>query len=484
MATTDRAEAENKRYLVLLLVLVAAALWIIPLGSSLTTDETGTYWVIKDGLRDVITRSRRFQGQTPTYYVIEWMARHVGRSEVALRLPSIAALALGTYLLFRLARYLFDAETGLLAAIAFATLGSVAVAAADVRPYAFAVTATIAATLALIRWLDRGRIVDGVAYVVLAALSVYFHYLFGAALAVHAIYAILRVRAGAAVKARDLGWVLLALTLALLPAAGQASSLLGRRSTLSSWAPEFSIEGFFRRLLPPALVAGTLAGILVARAIGSRIDPVRPRADVPALILTWVVVPPLLVFIAARATQTSVFTPRYILSAAPGLALAAGWSLRSLRAPQARRAAALTLALVALLANLDPSHGDQDWIGAIGRVNSMITDPSTPVLFQGGFTESAQIDWLTDPERASYLDAPLAYYPVRGRVSPLPLSLTSAAQPYLEGLAGLVRSSARFFVVTVYYPFDDWLDGRLADFSRQSVGTFGIVKVTLFERSS
>lgn len=92
------------------------------------------------------------------YFLMQWGIRElVGTNEVLLRLPSFLALGLGTLRPVPLGKLLFDAETGLLPGVVFASTGSVAFAAADARPYALALTALISATHVLVRWLDRGR---------------------------------------------------------------------------------------------------------------------------------------------------------------------------------------------------------------------------------------------------------------------------------------------------------------------------------------
>ena len=73
----------------------------------------------------MLDRSVEFQSMPPTYFMIAWVARRVGGiSEIALRVPSVIAMALATYLLYRLGRRLFDAETGLIAAVVLATTNS------------------------------------------------------------------------------------------------------------------------------------------------------------------------------------------------------------------------------------------------------------------------------------------------------------------------------------------------------------------------
>ena len=101
---------------VLLGGLAAAAvvrLWILPLASSLSLDELGTAWASGGGFGEILARARLFPQSVP-YVAIVWLARAVGgSSELALRLPSLAAAGLAVYWLYRLGRDLFDRETGL-----------------------------------------------------------------------------------------------------------------------------------------------------------------------------------------------------------------------------------------------------------------------------------------------------------------------------------------------------------------------------------
>ena len=118
----------------------------------------------------------RFRAKYPLYYVGLWLTnRVVGHSEAALRLPSLVCIGLGTFLLFRIARRLADTETARLAIVAFAVWPQVVFAASDARPYALATVLAIAATWALIQWLDHGGWMRASFAVVLAASIPYAH---------------------------------------------------------------------------------------------------------------------------------------------------------------------------------------------------------------------------------------------------------------------------------------------------------------------
>lgn len=166
-------------------------------------------------------------------------------------------MAARAYLFFKLAARLFDPETGLLATIAFAAAGPIAFAATDFRPYAFALASLIASTLLLLRWLETGKQGQGIAYAFLAALTVYFHYLFAPALLFQSIYAALRYRGGLSGSA--LLAVAATLGLLLLPALNHLRLLLDQREVLSV-ALDLSLPALLQYLTPPTLTIALLGG--------------------------------------------------------------------------------------------------------------------------------------------------------------------------------------------------------------------------------
>ena len=168
-------------------------LWVLPIRSSFWLDETGTYWIIKEGLANLFARAMEWSGESPLYYLVAWLAHFVpGRTEVILRLPSLIAMIAATWLLYKLAARLFDVETAPLVVLVFACSEQVAFAAADARPYALALLLLIASTWMLVCWLDSGRLLHAAVYVSLTVLTIYAHPLFAIALAGHTRYAFAR----------------------------------------------------------------------------------------------------------------------------------------------------------------------------------------------------------------------------------------------------------------------------------------------------
>jgi uncharacterized membrane protein len=132
-------------------------------------DETGTFWVIQGDLADVIRRALDFQGQFPLYHVLLWgWTRIAGTGELALRLPSLFAALLATWLCYRLALRLFgEVAIARIAACVFVLLHPVAFAAADARPHALALAALLGAALRSSGGSESERLRDGAAFVAL-----------------------------------------------------------------------------------------------------------------------------------------------------------------------------------------------------------------------------------------------------------------------------------------------------------------------------
>ena len=56
------AERAESRYLWPPLILSILLLWLLPMGNSLGLDESGNWWVIKDGVSKMLERSRIWTG--------------------------------------------------------------------------------------------------------------------------------------------------------------------------------------------------------------------------------------------------------------------------------------------------------------------------------------------------------------------------------------------------------------------------------------
>ena len=217
-------------------------------------------------------------------------------------------------------------------------------------------------------------------------------------------------------------------------------------------------------LLPPMLVASVFLGSLFARMRDRvRVAPVPARSSTLVLLGTWLLFPVVTLFLVSTLTPVDFLSPRYFASVTPAIALFAGWAIASLQPAAVRRLVAFVLAILSVLAFGGTLKNGEDWRGtaAFERAHA---DPDTVVLLHPALVESAQLDWFSDPEKRSYLLSVQSYYPMDGRVLPMPYVLDDGARDYLEGLVtGELAGADRFLLVTRYpqVPFRDWLDGRL-----------------------
>jgi mannosyltransferase len=470
-------------------------LWVLPIRSSFWLDETGTYWIIKDGLANLIDRAIHWPGQSPLYYLIAWLAHFAGgRTEVMLRLPSLIAMIAAAWLLYKLAVRLFDAETAPFVVLVFACSEQVAFAAADARPYALALFLLIASVWMLVRWLDSGRPLYAAGYVLLAALTVWAHVLLAIALAGHGIYALYRSRHEHAVRPAAL---LAAWTVAGLLSLPLVPQLLvwfrDRGSHAFAGAP--NVGEFLAGIAPPLLAAPVVLGLLIGW-LGSRRHPLERRNNVVApkesvlLAAAWALLPLTTLYLFSVFTRNDLFLPRYYVSAAPGLALLFGWWIRAAATIPARPIAAAVLVICASLSFGSPQHGDEDWGGAMAKVRALTAGGDTPVLMPSGFLEATDPDALTMPRLREMLFAPLALYPASGKLIWLPFRLDEKSAPYLETIVATdLQFRTRFVLVCRWQQgltYELWLRGRLASqgFRSESQGNFGGLGVFLFSRDA
>ncbi len=466
--------------------------WILPLPSDLWVDETGTVWTISGGFVDTLTRGIKIQLQAPLYVAIAWVARNLlGSSELALRIPSLLAAA-GSVVVFRsLAARLLGPYGRLPATIIYAATGGVMFAASDARPYAFALFTLLGATLALTRWLDRGLPRHAVLYVTAAAATVYFQYMFAVGLIAHVLYLIFRQRRSV-LRSRDMLLTAGVLAVALLPAMIHLSWVSGLEQAFITWQEDLSLRAFMGRLIPFSMLMAALGGLLVAHLES------RPRFECRALdadaraslvlVVAMASIPTIVVYSMSLAVAPKFFVTRYLLSAAPGIALLLGWFAARIRPVAAQRFILAGIVVASVFGSQGWYHTQELWGEAAAIERAIVMDPRTPVLLHGGFIESKLSDWRTDPHRRGFILAPATAYRFEGTLIPSSFDLDADGRAYLNEVARRLRSERSFVFVTPYpwIPIRGWLDGFLASegFTSRPVARAGSIWIYLFERKA
>jgi 4-amino-4-deoxy-L-arabinose transferase-like glycosyltransferase len=121
-ALTSGTLKSQRQFCVALIATVIVICWLLPTRDSLWLDETGTYWIVKDSIRSVFERSYYWSNFSP-YYLVAWPAVHLGgQNEIVIRLPSIIAMSVATFFVYRIGTRVCEEETGLLAAAVFVAI--------------------------------------------------------------------------------------------------------------------------------------------------------------------------------------------------------------------------------------------------------------------------------------------------------------------------------------------------------------------------
>jgi 4-amino-4-deoxy-L-arabinose transferase-like glycosyltransferase len=450
-----------------LILSVAAMVWAPHLAHSLWLDETLTYWVVKDGLWDAVTRGVQFQSQ-PAYYIVIWLWTQIaGVSEIALRLPSLVAALAACVALARLGtRLTGDREFGLLAAVVFATTAVVFREAVDARPYALGVVLLICLALSLVSWLDKGRWRNAWGVGLLGAIIPHIHIFFALTYPAFILYGAIRWQTGRhQYRHRQTALIAALLTLGALLSIPAALTLLANQGSYS-FAPVPRVRTLFSAFVWVPAVAGLLAGLCVDGIVrkGPRATD-HPRADsktsqfspatewgVGSLVTVWSLTPLLVLFSVSTLTDTSIFLDRYLITSVPAVSLLYATAIRRIDSSVARNAAMIVIALACFVLYVRPVD---DFRGAALAVNQFVDgDDSVPVLFASGLIESQAESWLSNPELADYLKAPTAYYPLDGQVVLLPRVVRLLQDEYSEEarigdeiVDPILRRAGRFAVV-------------------------------------
>lgn len=493
-ARTERlAEWEEARYLIPPLILGIIVLWIVPMGSSLGLDESGNWWVVKDGVREMLVRASVWPGgQSVLFNFFVIGARAIGGdSDVAMRIPSLL-MAMGTLvLIYRLGKRLAGPLAAMFSCLIFVAMREVIYVASTVRPYALAILLVTGAMLALMNWLDRGKLLYAGVYVVLTTLTVYATYLYCMMFLVHAAYAIVRIRMrNTPVRPAALLGAWMASGMLMLPLAAQVLSAYSRRAG-ETYLPTPNPEEILASIIPPVLAGAIGLGMIVALALrktmAASFKPF-PQSWLPAV---WALTPPAIILVLGFVTDLRLFAGRYYLANAPGVALALGSILSALEPIWLRRFVASAIVISAILmygVNEHFMRGLHDYRGAVAAVREQVKDdPETPVIMMSGFNESKTLANVLDPTLSQPLFAPLLRYKIPGHLVFVPSSPLEDDNPYIDRVfVTTLRNKRKFLVVGLLNAefLSVWLLGRGRDlgFHIRSHESYAGVGVSVFER--
>jgi hypothetical protein len=399
------------------------------------TDELLSAWVTSDSVGDTIERASTHQGNSPLYFVLLWIWRAVGSSEVVLRLPSVVCVGAAAWQLARLGTELDRGRrlTGLVAAFVLVAHTEVTLAATTARPYALLLLALVVSTRALVHFLHGGSWRAGLLWILAAATSLLMTPFAILALSAH-IVAVIGAWRGSAIapwgtrtariepqvwvrRIPALGALGVLVTVPLVP---QVLALARRRDEVVTAAVP-DVGDLVAELVPVPL--------LLAVGVGATIWGWRRDSSGPALRMAaaWAFGAIAACWAVSNLTGTSIWVDRYRLPAVPGLALLAGLGVGRI-AHHRGRAMACTVLIVFSLASAAGMAGlnRHGWREAVQWARVETSGEPVTIALDSDLVELRELHLLDDPAWQEYLSGPVQYYGLPGDIVLLPTGPSDA----------------------------------------------------------
>ncbi len=519
--------------------------WVLPMANSFWLDETLVAVLIKGTFAQTLSNTALWP-QSFLFSGIEWMVSHIGgiSSEILLRLPSLFAALATLYVWYRVGLECFDHDCGVIFATLYALLPQVARQVPSARPYPLGLLAETAALLFLLQWLKSHRASNAFLWSVCSAVAIHFQVIFALAFGIE-----LLVVFALSLYKRSLNiWVVLgsatvtvALITALVP---QALMVFRERKLLAMPLPAPGWGDLFRTAVPVVFIpivfvfaADIFDGLIegashfainhqhverigqnepdLLSSGGDRAVQDQARSHVTVVILrvvsaleggsnrkwSWdeafllglalMLIPIFGFFAISHLGTESVFVPRYLLPAAPGLIIVWGLILWSVRPRWLRGlsllSSVLLAALIAARGGPIPHYQPDDWKAAASAVKT-----AGSLIVYPGLVETRRLDWLDAPQRWPFLIAPaLAYRP---DLSPktgfvLPFNFGAEEKADVKRRLGTLLQGQKSVAIMARDMFsgEEWVSwiseqARADGFRKIVVSRFGIVDVVIFDK--
>jgi len=364
----------------------AVGLWALA-RPALWRDEAVTIGVARRPPWDALRLLADIDAVHGLYYLLMHPVVAVfGAGETAVRLPSVLGAAAASGLTAWLGMRLADARTGLVAGLLVAVSPAMSRYAQEARQYTWVTALAVAATLLLVRALDRRDDGDGgarrawAAYGAMVALMGWLH-----------LFSLLLVLPHAVAARRDLRrWAVAAgcalaaaLPLALLSVTQRAQvNWITRPGRDDLWYLLDTLSGGRRLILPTLALVAVALWRPIVRRIGDAADDTRWG------LLAWLVLPPVALLAVSFVIPTYLF--RYVLFCFPALALLVALGLRRLPAwAAAAAAAALAVAMLPAHRQIRAPDARADDLRTLSTVIRTGKQPGDALLFHQNYYRRA-----------------------------------------------------------------------------------------------
>ncbi|GAA1773682.1 glycosyltransferase family 39 protein [Luedemannella helvata] len=367
----DRVEAgRHARHSPLIRLVGRTLAWSVPAAAMLIVglvgitqpvlgwDEMATWSATQRPVSKILSFVANFDGVLAPYYLfMHWWTGIFGTSHLALRAPSLIAMAVSAALVARLGTRLIDPFGGLIAGLLFVAVPAVSRYAQDARPYGFAVLFATLATLLLLRAIERPTPLRWLPYALSVALLGLANILALLLLVGHAVAVVWRF---AVTRDRRLLWWAAAVALGLVPAVPLIVLAMPQHDAMLAWIHVYDWR--VAAAAPGDIFGATVAGLLI---IGVALAARPAQRWVLATLLTIAIAPTAALLLASIGSH--VWVPRYVLFTVVAWVLLAAFTLRGM--PVRAVFAVVVVTCVALPAQFD-MRGDDTHVGPDNRLTA------------------------------------------------------------------------------------------------------------------
>lgn len=399
---------------------------------SLALDEAASYWLIKDGLYQLISRSITIPNKFSVYNFIALLVSYFTDStEVSLRMPSVIFTLAAAYFIFLITDELFPGHAKYLSAVVFLLLDLTIHISTSARPYSLCLLLLTTSSFFLIKWVKLRNYIWLAVYSLTIITMLYCHLIYIFAIPCHFIYVLSNHRnIHLTAKRSKLFIYLIVISILLLP----YYYLIYRNinnSGLLTFAPVPSITYLIVPYTPTVLLVSFLIFIISSNMNSKSISLNTNKNFICNLIfiLSWVILPPLLLYIASLLSGCSLLVDRYYSSYLPAVAILTAVFFVHVRDNYIRYISFSAMVIVLLISNNNKFFNglelSENWREATQYILKIDPEGKSMVLLASGLVEARDSHFLYDPLLSSYVAAPLSYYKLPNNFMNLPWTFDS-----------------------------------------------------------
>lgn len=459
---------------------VSISIWFAAIRAPLFLDETGTWWQISAGVSQIWPRQNL---NFPVYNYILWLFTKVlGTSETALRIPSVLAMLGATWLMYRIARELFDRDVAVLSTIIFCIHPIIVFASINIRPYAFGALAITAAIYTLLRLRRSDSNWLAAIFGFLSACILYAHYLFIGILPALLLCLFVFKRHTPKILWRQFAIAIAVFAAACLPIIPGVRFML-HTGGAHVYDPSPNTGDLIWTIAPgfiPFLIGGAilLTGALAAKKPSHQDSQVNLENWKLLFCASIALLPLLILYGVSVATPIHMFEARHRLVAVPGIALCWGLLITRYLTRSTRLVLCVAL-LVAIVYRYDISSFRNrhvvSWKYAIDVAQKNTSIDGAPVVVCSSFPEADYVSMPLHNAKESRFFPQFSYYKLSAPLIPLPRALNDQAiRLGSQFLAEATQKHERFLAMADHHSYKtlDWLASKAS--GSYNVRTLGI----------